>query len=89
MEIAELSKLLEKKINEKMLEFHRLGKESKDLTEKLNKKIDECHKKMYNILLEMEPVEYIVKHQNPNIIPLFEAVKEYNQIKSKDTNDIS
>ena len=85
MEIKEIALMLEDKINIKISIFVEVGKNSKKSADELskimiradelNKEIEEYHKQMYDILLELEPVESLVKLQNPTIVPLFDALK--------------
>ncbi len=79
MELLELVKQIEVKINDRIDEFSKIGAQVKDLT----KQIEDNHKKMYKIVVELEPVEYLVWQQNPKLCELFEALKD--QHKAKET----
>ena len=53
------------KVSERILEFELLGKEVKAI-----------QNKMYNIAVELEPVEYIIEKHNPKYIELFNMLKD-------------
>ncbi len=62
MELKELISLTKEKTNEKILEFESLGKQAKEIQEK-----------MRMIALELEPVRYIIGF-NSKYIELFDAL---------------
>lgn len=70
MELEKLLLLLEEKINEKMAEFTKLGKESKKLLQQAHEK--ECA--MAKLYMELEPVHAIVREQNPTLCELFDSL---------------
>lgn len=70
--LVELSQKLEEEINVYMDEFNKLGKEIKEL----NQKVAEMHHQMFLIVKDLEPVESLVGAQKPELVPLFAALKE-------------
>lgn len=70
--INDLSQDLEDRINEKMEVFADLGKKVKDTSQL----VQDYQQQMYNILLDLQNVEYIVRHQNPEMCQLFDALKK-------------
>lgn len=79
MNIKQLSELLEQQITKKMDAFNKLGKESAELIRKNN----EIKNKMADIFEELEPVEYLIRAQNPNFNALFDELKVIVDIKHK------
>ncbi len=78
MEIKALAMQIEKLINEKMETFTNHGKKSSELSKKIMKLQEEqfaLHKKMADILSDLEPVESIVRAQNPTMNDLFDKLK--------------
>lgn len=78
MEIKSLAQQIEKVINEKMAEFAIHGKKSGEIGRKVAKMESErlaLHQKMADIVMELEPVEAIVRAQNPNMNDLFDKLK--------------
>lgn len=65
MELKELILNIENKINEKIVEFESLGRQAKEIQEK-----------MHLIALELEPVKYIIEKHNSKYIELFDALLE-------------
>lgn len=81
MEIKELAERLEKKINEKMDEFHKLGKASK----KLSEQIDKNYISMAKIYEELEPVHSFISKDNPALKELGDyMLAELKQFKAKE-----
>jgi hypothetical protein len=70
--IKDLASELENLINKKMVEFSDLGKKVKEAS----KLIEDNQLQMYKIIKELEPIEYIVRHHNPDLCELFDALKE-------------
>ncbi|MDX1532872.1 MAG: hypothetical protein R3230_01545 [Nitrosopumilaceae archaeon] len=80
--LASLLPQLEELINEKMNEFASHGKKIKKINKEiaaLKNKADELYSSMKSILDELDPVIPIVKDQNPQLIELFDALKESNE----------
>lgn len=75
MKIKDLAKQLETEINSKIKELQTFAKESEELINK----IDSINKSMYEIYKELRPVEYIVTHQNPDMVVLFNSLKEISE----------
>ncbi len=78
MELKKLATKIEKLINEKMAEFSSYGKEAAELSKKIAQIQEEqvvFHKKMAEVLRELEPVESLVRAQNPNMNDLFDKLK--------------
>lgn len=71
MKIKLLTQQLEKEINKRMDLFMTHGKKAKELVQQT----EQCYKDMHDILVELEPVEFIVRQQNPNMSELFDNLK--------------
>lgn len=70
MNIKEMADQLQIEIDKKMDKFNKIGKEVKEL----NHKSIELQKQMAKTLKELEPVEQIIKTQNPDKIELFDEL---------------
>ena len=75
MSIKELTKKLEKEINIQMLEFTKHGKKAKEIQNKL----DSIYIDMAKIAEELQPVEYIVRHQYPKHCEMFDMLLKYKK----------
>lgn len=83
MELKELLNLLEEQINTKMKELNKLGKESK----KLLSQSDQKQLQMAKIFKELEPVQSVIREQNPKLCGLFDSLVELDKDnKIKDAN---
>lgn len=71
MNLKELASELENQINTHMDKLAKVGKEAK----KTQQKLDQQYQVMAKILKELEPVESIVRSQNPNLCPLFDELQ--------------
>lgn len=78
--IKELAGNLQKKIDERLAYFVRLGAKLKAL----NQEAEEIHKEMADVVSELEPVESLVYNQNPQLVPLFDELK---RVYLKDDED--
>ena len=72
LSIQQLTEHLTVQINKKMEQFNELGAKSKDAANLSQ----QYQKEMYDILKELEPVEYIVRNQHPEMCVLFDALKD-------------
>lgn len=70
--IHELKTELETLIQEKINHLEYLGKEIQGLQQK----IDIIQHDMKDVVDELQPVEFLIREQNPAIIELFDALKE-------------
>lgn len=75
MKIKDLAQQLESEINSKIKELQKHAKESEEIIQK----IDKINLEMYRIYKELRPVEYIVTHQNPDMVVLFNSLKEISE----------
>lgn len=78
MNLNEIMKELENHINSKMDEMTSLGKKAKHnlkQIKELEKENDAIHLEMADILKQLEPVECIVRQQNPQVNELFDNLK--------------
>lgn len=80
MNIRELAIKLQEQIDERMLTFIELTKQANSV----KKTLDEIEKEMASIVFELEPVESLVRHQNPQLDSLFDNLKNTFQ---KDDHD--
>ena len=71
-ELKKLTQKLETIINEKMDKFAVIAKEVKVLQQNIKSK----HLQMAKILKELEPAEFMVRQQNPDLCPLFDELKK-------------
>ena len=85
MNIKQLSEMLEKEISKKMDAFNKLGKESAELIRKNN----EIKSKMADIYEEIEPIEYMVRAQNPLFNELFDELKIILEHKYKKNDKLT
>lgn len=76
MKILEIVQLLEKTMNSRMEEFVKLGRATKQLTNKRHSKKQVARLKiaMAQIVKELEPVKAMVLEENPCYTNLFEAL---------------
>jgi len=79
MSIKKLTKELEKAINEKMDQFSQLGKKAKAA----QKVLDKHYLEMSEIVEELKPVEFLVRHQYPKHCDLFDVLLEFKEKKGK------
>lgn len=76
--IKNLADELQTLINDKMEMFTVLGKQAKELRQQIDKaqaKLDKAHLEMGRLCVELEPVEELVRAQNPDKVELFELLK--------------
>ncbi len=72
MKIQRMASSLEKEINKQIDILTSHGKRAADcLTE-----AEAYYKKMHDIILSLEPVEFIIRQQNPQLCSLFDTLKE-------------
>lgn len=79
MTIKELAVHLQKRIDMRMESFN----ESRDKIKELTHEIEELEKKMFEVVLELEPVESLIYNQNPQVEKIFESLK---RVYGKDSN---
>lgn len=79
MTIKELTALLQKRIDIRLSSFM----ESHDKLRVISNQIEEIEKKMYEDIVELEPVESLIYNQNPQLEKIFESLK---RIYGKDEN---
>lgn len=72
MKIKDLAQQLENEINSKVKDLQKLAKESEDIIAR----IDNINLEMYEIYKELKPIEYMVKHHNPDMVILFTSLKD-------------
>ena len=75
MELKDLLRELELHINTRMEEFTALGQKCK----KLQKEVISLQDKMKKIFMTLEPVHPIIRHQNPEMNELFDALVEVDK----------
>jgi len=79
--IKKLTYQLQKEIDKKMNEFAELGK----LAKSLRKELDDIHLKMGTIVQDLQPVDSLIRTQNPEMCELFDSLLELTQkTKKKD-----
>jgi len=79
MTIEKLAAQLQEQIDQKMEEFSKLGKQAK----KLRTQIDKAHQDMSAILLELQPVDSLIRAQHPDKCELFDVLLEYQKDKNE------
>jgi hypothetical protein len=72
MTIKEAADTLQELIDEKMQAFESMGKKARDMKQKL----DKLHLQMGKILIELEPVDSMIRAQHPEKVELFELLKD-------------
>ena len=83
MELNKLLPLLEQAINQKMLQFTTLGKESKKLLQEAEKK----ERQMASLFMELEPVHPIIRQQHPTMCDLFDSLIELDKENNRKGSD--
>jgi t-SNARE complex subunit (syntaxin) len=81
MTIKELASLLQKRIDIRMKDFN----EQHDKIKEIAQEIEKIEKKMFDIIVELEPVESLIYNQNPSVERIFESIK---RVYGKDSNGI-
>ena len=71
MTIAELSALLQKRIDIRLRCFN----EHYEKLRIINNEIEELEKKMAAVIIELEPVQSLIYNQNPHLEKIFESLK--------------
>lgn len=79
MTIKELASLLQKRIDIRMKDFNAYQVQLKDLAHQ----IEILEKNMFDIIIELEPVESLIYNQNPSVEKIFESLK---RVYGKDSN---
>jgi len=79
MTIEKLAAQLQEQIDLKMETFSKLGKQAK----KLRAQIDKTHQDMSAILLELQPVDSLIRAQHPDKCELFDVLLSYQKDKSE------
>lgn len=82
MTIKDLAALLQKRIDNRMESFN----ENYDKLKSINLEIEELEKKMFEVLVELEPVESLIYAQNPKLNRIFDSLKN---IYGKENNENS
>ena len=77
MTIKKLANQLQPLIDKKMKEFDAIGKQAKEMRHKL----EEYYHQMSNILKEIEPVDSLVRAQNPEKCALFDELIKIRETK--------
>ena len=79
MEIRELAGKLEELVNAKLDAFTMIGKIAKDLSllKGSNAAVEKLFEAMYEISLELQPVEFIIKHEHPEVVKLFKELSKH------------
>ena len=72
MSIKELADNLQSAIDEKLAEFDKLQHKISEVA----KQVEAMEEQMATIVFELEPVEYLVKAQNPKLETLFDSLKK-------------
>ena len=71
MTIKDMAALLQKRIDSRMKSFN----DNYDTLKAISQEIEELEKKMFEILVELEPVESLIYAQNPKLNRIFDTLK--------------
>lgn len=80
MTIKELTIQLETRISDHLNEFVSLSNKVK----KIGAELEEAQHNMYKIVQELQPVEYLIRNQNPQMTAIFDLLKEDYSNKNKE-----
>jgi hypothetical protein len=75
MTIKEIADQLQKRINGKLVRLCELHGKTKQLAEEIEK----TEKLMVDVILELEPVESLIKSQSPELAIIFESYKNFRK----------
>lgn len=79
MTIKDIAELLQKRIDIRMKSFS----EHYDRMKAINMEVEELEKKMYAILVDLEPVESLIYSQNPKLERMFNSLKNiYGKVEN-------
>lgn len=82
MTIKELTAMLQKRIDIRLKSFMDNYKKMKEI----NDEIEALEKKMFESVVELEPVESLIYNQNPSLEKIFESLK---RVYGKEDNELN